>query len=305
MHGPSPVCEPHRMRVYLVDGTYELFRHFFPLPSHINAAGEEVSAARGTVGSILQLLESGATHVGVATDQVIESYRNDLWPGYKDGSGIDPALYSQFPILEAAVEAIGVTLWPMVEVEADDAMASAAAIAAADARVEQVLICTPDKDLAQCVVDDRVVQVDRRRDVTIGVAGVREKYGVDPASIPDWLALTGDSADGFPGLKGWGAKSAAAVLAHYKHLEDIPANGLRWDIDVRSAVKLATTLQQEMEHALLFKHLATLRLDAPVGAVDDWEWRGPSPDLDALCTRLEAPRLAERVNKLAAARGIS
>jgi 5'-3' exonuclease len=292
------------MRVHLVDGTYELFRHFFPLPSHVNAAGEEVAAARGTIGSILQLLEGGATHVGVATDQVIESYRNALWPGYKTGAGIDPDLLSQFPILEAAVEAIGVTLWPMVEVEADDAMASAAAVAAADPRVEQVLICTPDKDLAQCVVDDRVVQVDRRRDVTIGAAGVRAKYGVDPESIPDWLALTGDSADGFPGLKGWGAKSAATVLAHYKHVENIPANGLRWDIDVRGAVKLATTLQQDLELALLFKHLATLRLDAAVGHVDEWEWRGPSAELDALCARLETPRLADRVDKLAIARGL-
>ena len=292
------------MRVHLVDGTYELFRHFFPLPSHVNAAGEEVAAARGTVGSILQLLEGGATHVGVATDQVIESYRNALWPGYKTGAGVDPDLMAQFPILEAAVEAIGVALWPMVELEADDALASAAAVAAADHRVEQVLICTPDKDLAQCVVDDRVVQVDRRRDLTIGVAGVREKYGVDPESIPDWLALTGDSADGFPGLKGWGAKSAATVLAHYKHVEDIPANGLRWDVDVRGAVKLATTLQQDLELALLFKHLATLRLDAAVGHVDEWEWRGPSAELDELCARLEAPRLAERVNRLAAARGL-
>jgi 5'-3' exonuclease len=291
------------MRVHLVDGTYELFRHFFPLPSHVTEAGEEVAAARGTIGSILQLLEGGATHVGVATDQVIESYRNDLWPGYKDGSGIDPDLYSQFPILEAAVEAIGVTLWPMVEVEADDAMASAAAVAIEDARVEQVLICTPDKDLAQCVIDDLVVQVDRRRDVTIGADGVRAKYGVDPESIPDWLALTGDSADGFPGLKGWGAKSAANVLAHYKHIEAIPANGLRWEVDVRSAVKLATTLQDDMEHALLFKHLATLRLDAAVGTVDDWEWRGPSAAVDEMAARLEAPRLAERARKLAAARG--
>lgn len=293
------------MRVYLVDGTYELFRHFFPLPSHVTAAGEEVAAARGTVGSILQLLEGGATHVGVATDQVIESYRNALWPGYKTGAGVDPDLMAQFPILEAAVEAIGVALWPMVEFEADDALASAAAVAAADDRVEQVLICTPDKDLAQCVVDDRVVQVDRRRDVTIGATGVREKYGVDPESIPDWLALTGDSADGFPGLKGWGAKSAATVLAHYKHVEDIPANGLRWDIEVRGAVKLATTLQQELDLALLFKHLATLRLDAPVGRVDEWEWRGPSAELDELCVRLEAPRLAGRVKQLAAARGLA
>ncbi len=293
------------MRVYLVDGTYELFRHFFPLPSHVTEAGEEVAAARGTIGSILQLLEGGATHVGVATDQVIESYRNALWPGYKDGSGIDPDLYSQFPILEAAVEAIGVALWPMVEVEADDAMASAAAVAIEDARVEQVLICTPDKDLAQCVIDDLVVQVDRRREITIGADGVRAKYGVDPESIPDWLALTGDSADGFPGLKGWGAKSAAAVLAQYKHLEDIPANGLRWDVQVRSAVKLATTLQQDMEHALLFKHLATLRLDAPVGTVDDWEWRGPTAGLGDICARLESPRLADRVHKVAVDRGLA
>src|SRR3984885_3147736 len=207
------------MKVHLVDGTYELFRHFFGAPPHTNAAGEEVAAVRGVLGSVLQMLGDGATHVGVATDHVIESFRNELWPGYKTGEGVDPDLWSQAWPLEEALVALGVVVWPMVDLEADDALASAAAVAGDDAAVEQVVICTPDKDLGQCVSGTRIVQLDRRKDLVVDEAGVAAKFGVGPASIPDYLALVGDSADGFPGLAGWGAKSAATVLARWVHLE--------------------------------------------------------------------------------------
>jgi 5'-3' exonuclease len=289
------------MQVHLVDGTYELFRHFFPLPSHVNAAGEEVAATRGVVGSVIQLLEGGATHVGVATDHVIESFRNDLWPTYKDGTGVEAALKSQFPILEEALVALGVAVFAMVEFEADDALGAAAAVAAADDRVERVWICTPDKDMGQCV-GGKVVQLDRRNNVVLGPDGVREKFGVDPESIPDYLALVGDSADGFPGLAGWGAKSAAAVLARYKHLEHIPEDPAEWDVSVRGGQKLAFTLVKERELAYLFRVLATLRLEAPVGTVDDWEWKGPKEGWPAMCDRLDAENLIPRVEAVASAR---
>ena len=276
------------MRVHLVDGTYELFRHFYAVPSHRNEAGEEVGATRGVVGSMLGLLNDGATHVGVATDHVIESFRNDLWPGYKDGSGIDPDLLSQFPLLEEALAALGLTVWAMVEDEADDALASAAAVAAADERVDEVLICTPDKDLAQCV-GGRVVQFDRRQRVRYDADGVRTKFGVDPESIPDYLALVGDSADGFPGLAGWGAKSAATVLARYRHLEAIPAAAGQWEVSVRNSPRLAATLSAERDLAMLFRTLAVLRTDCAVGVVDDWRWAGPTADLVDICRRLERP----------------
>lgn len=282
------------MQVHGVDGTYELFRHYFALPEHLDPDGIDVGAARGVVGSVLGMLEGGATHVGVATDQVIESFRNDLWPGYKTGAGIDPVLLAQFPVLEEALEALGVAVWAMVEVEADDALASAAAVACADERVERVWICTPDKDLAQCVVDPKVVQLDRRHNRIDDEAGVRAKFGVAPESIPDYLALVGDTADGFPGLRGWGAKSAAAVLARYEHIEAIPEHAHDWDVDVRGALKLATALATERDLALLFRLLATLRTDAPVGAVDDWEWRGPTDQFEAWAARLGAPALFER-----------
>ncbi len=230
------------MKVHLVDGTYELFRHFFGAPPHQNAKGEEVAAVRGVLSSVLQLIDEGATHVGVATDHVIESFRNDMWPGYKTGDGVDPVLKSQFWPLEDALRALGVLVWPMVDVEADDALASGAAVAGDDARVDQVVICTPDKDLGQCVRGNRVVQLDRRQRLLIDEGGVVAKFGVSPASIPDYLALVGDSADGFPGLSGWGAKSAAAVLARWVHLEDIPADPDGWEVVVRGAQKLATTL---------------------------------------------------------------
>ena len=291
------------MKVHLVDGTYELFRHFFAVPARTNAAGEEVAATRGVLDSVLFLLANGVTHVGVATDHVIESFRNDLWPGYKTGEGIDPTLKAQFPLLEDALRALGVVVWAMVEQEADDALAAGAAAAAADPEVEQVVVCTPDKDLAQCVQGTRVVQLDRRRRQVMDEAGVVERFGVPPASIPDYLALVGDAADGFPGLPGWGARSAAAVLARYLHLEDIPASAADWEVPVRGAAKLAATLQASWEQALLFRRLATLVREAPVNReVDDLRWRGPEPALAEWAERLEAPELIARSGELAAAR---
>jgi 5'-3' exonuclease len=290
------------MRVHLVDGTYELFRHHYAVPPHRDPDGMEVAATRGVVGSVLTMLEEGATHVGVATDHVVESFRNDLWDGYKTSEGMEPELLAQFPVVEDALRALGVTVWAMVELEADDGLASAATVAAADDRVEQVIICTPDKDLGQSVVGDRVVQLDRRNQTLRNEAGVEEKFGVPPASIPDWLALVGDSADGFPGLPGWGAKSAATVLAHYGHLEKIPALAKDWDVEVRGAVKLATTLSGQRDDAELFKVLATLRDDADVGTVDDWRWTGPDASLGDWGERLGSPRLAERAHRLADAR---
>jgi 5'-3' exonuclease len=291
------------MQVHLVDGTYELFRYHFALPSHVTAAGQEVAATRGVAGSLLQLLEEGATHVGVATDHIIESFRNELWPGYKTGEGIDPELAGQFPLVEEVLAALGFAVFPMVEYEADDALGAAAALAAADDRVERVLICTPDKDLGQCV-GGKVVQLDRRKGLVSGPAEVREKFGVDPASIPDYLALVGDSADGFPGLPGWGAKSAAAVLARYGRLEDIPVDVAEWDLSLRGAAKLAATLQDRYDEALLFRLLATIRTEAPtVGSVDELRWRGPRPELDEVAHRIDAPRLVERAARLAAQLG--
>jgi len=288
--------------VHLVDGTYELFRYFMsPGAAFDRSTPPELRAVRGVVGSILGMLEGGATHLGVATDHVIESFRNALWPGYKTGEGVDPVLYAQFEPLEEALRALGVAVWPMVEFEADDALAAAAAIAAADARVEQVVICTPDKDLAQCVRGDRVVQLDRRRGEQRDEAGVVKKFGVPPASIPDWLALVGDSADGFPGLPGWGATSAATVLARYGHLERIPERAADWDVSVRGAARLALTLADQGERARLFRALATLRADAPIGTdVDALRWVGPRPELAAWSERLGSPSLQDRAAKLAA-----
>ena len=290
------------MIVHLVDGTYELFRYFMsPGAAFDRSTPPELRAVRGVVGSILGMLEGGATHLGVATDHVIESFRNALWPGYKTGEGMDPVLYAQFEPLEEALRALGVAVWPMVEFEADDALAAAAAIAAADARVEQVVICTPDKDLAQCVRGDRVVQLDRRRGEQRDEAGVVKKFGVPPASIPDWLALVGDSADGFPGLPGWGATSAATVLARYGHLERIPERAADWDVSVRGAARLALTLADQGERARLFRALATLRADAPIGTdVDALRWVGPRPELAAWSERLGSPSLQDRAAKLAA-----
>ncbi len=288
------------MRVHLVDGTYELFRHFYALPSAVDAGGREIAAARGVAGSVLSLLADGATHVAVATDHVIESFRNDLWPDYKDGTGIDPDLFSQFPLVEDALSALGVVVWPMVAYEADDGLAAGAALAAADPRVERVFVCTPDKDLAQCVSGDRVVQLDRRRRLVIDEAGVREKFGVSPASIPDYLALVGDAADGYPGLPGWGAKSAALVLARYGHLEAIPPDPGVWAVKVRSAERLAATLSEQREQAFLFRRLATLDRAAPVSpSVDALRWHGPASGFSGLAERLGVPGLARRAEALA------
>ncbi len=291
------------MDVHLVDGTYELFRYHFALPSHLAADGREVAATRGVVGSMLGLLEGGATHVGVATDHVIESFRNDLWPTYKTGAGVDPALLAQFPLVEDVLMAAGIRTWPMVALEADDALAAAARHAAADDRVGRVLICTPDKDLGQCV-GGKVVQLDRRRNLVLDAAGIEAKFGVGPASIPDYLALVGDSADGFPGLAGWGAKSAATVLARYHHLEDIPRTSAEWDVagPLRNAGRLAATLHQEFELALLFRRIATVEADEPVlGSVDELEWHGPTAAFDQVCRAIDAPGLAERARRLARA----
>jgi 5'-3' exonuclease len=290
--------------LHLVDGTYELFRYFLsPAAAFDRSAPPELRAVRGVVGSILGMLEEGATHLGVATDHVIESFRNGLWPGYKTGEGVDPLLTAQFGPLEDALAALGVVVWAMVEFEADDALAAAAAMGAADPRVEQVVVCTPDKDLAQCVRGDRVVQLDRRRREVRNEAGVVKKFGVPPASIPDWLALVGDAADGFPGLPGWGAASAAVVLARYGHLERIPERAAEWDVPVRGAARLAATLVEQRERARLFRTLATLRVDAPIGVdVDGLRWTGPRADFAAWAARLGTPALSERAARLAAGR---
>ncbi|MEX2254772.1 MAG: 5'-3' exonuclease H3TH domain-containing protein [Acidimicrobiia bacterium] len=290
------------MQVHLIDGTYELFRYYYALPEHYDPDGVDVGAVRGVVRSMLDLLGEGATHIGVATDHVVESFRNDLWPGYKTGEGIDPVLFAQFPILEEALRALGLAVWAEVEQEADDALAAGAAVAAADARVDRAIICTPDKDLAQCVTDPRVVQLDRRKGNYFDEAGVREKFGVPPASIPDWLALVGDTADGFPGLVGWGAKSAAAVLARYGTIEAIPDRELDWDVDVRGAKRLAATLAGNRGDADLFKVLATLRTDAEVGTVDAWEWKGPTPEFATWAERLGQATLLTKARAIAKGR---
>ncbi|MEZ5402518.1 MAG: 5'-3' exonuclease H3TH domain-containing protein [Bryobacteraceae bacterium] len=283
------------MQVHLVDGTYELFRHFFAVPSVIDPTGVEIGAVRGVAASILGMLEGGATHVGVATDHVVESFRNQIYAGYKTGEGVPPLLMAQFPILEDALRAVGVVVWPLVEFEADDGLASAAARAAADDRVERVFVCSPDKDLAQCVSGERVVQLDRRRNALRGRDGVIEKFGVEPASIPDYLGLVGDSADGYPGLPGWGAKAASTVLARYGILESIPQDPREWNVNVRGAERLARTLIAQWDDALLYRDLATLRTDVPVfGEVDELRWRGPAPEFAAWCERLQAPDLLRR-----------
>ena len=253
------------MRIHLVDGTYELFRHYYN-PGATRPDTTESAATRGVVGTVVGMLADGARHLGVATDHVVESFRNRMWPGYKTSAGMPPDLLAQFPLLEEALTALGVTVWPMTELEADDALASAAAVGAADPRVEQVAIWTPDKDLGQCVVDARVVQVDRRSGKVIDRDGVIAKFGVPPESIPDYLALVGDSADGFPGIPGWGAKSTATVLAHYGHLEDIPAAAGQWEVGVRNAGSLAAALVEQRDHAFLFRDLATLRVEPRAAA---------------------------------------
>jgi 5'-3' exonuclease len=292
------------MEVYLIDGTYELFRYFFAVPAAADVNGREVGGVRGVLGTVLSMIERGATHLGVATDHVVESFRNDLYPGYKTSEGVAPELLSQFPTLEEMLQAMGVVVWPMVEFEADDALASAAAKAATDDNVRQVLICTPDKDLSQCVVGNRVVQLDRRRDVMRDEAGVVEKFGVNPQSIPDYLAVVGDSADGFPGITGWGAKAAALVLSRYSHLEDIPKDWQDWHPSIRRARVLAESLFSAWDDALLFRTLATLRLDAPVfDQVEELRWKGPRADFEEFCRRMKSPELLRRVTSASARLG--
>ena len=276
------------MNVYLIDGTYELFRYYFALPKARGANGIEVAAVRGVVGSVLGLINSGVTHLAVATDHVIESFRNQLWRGYKTSAGIEPDLLAQFHPLEDSLRALGVVVWPMVEWEADDALASGALLAAADPRVERVVICTPDKDLAQSVSGTRIVQLDRRRNQTRDEAGVVAKFGVSPASIPDYLALVGDAADGYPGLRGWGPKSAAAVLAKFGSIEQIPADVREWRVNAANAAALSATLERERAHAMLFKRLATLRSDLPLFEnVDELQWHGPTPGFAALAAEMD------------------
>ena len=285
------------MKVHLIDGTYELFRYFYAVPSATDAGGQEIGAVRGVLGTVLAMIEAGATHIGVATDHVVESFRNNLYPGYKTSEGVPPELLSQFPILEEALQAMGIVVWPMTYFEADDALASAAAKAALDPRVKQVIICTPDKDLAQSVVGTRVVQLDRRREIVRDEARVEAKFGVKPQSIPDYLALVGDSADGYPGISGWGTKAAAMVLSHYGRLENIPKDCGQWDPSIRRPRPLAESLFSAWDDALLFRQLATLRLDAPVfDSVDDLAWKGTRPQFEGWCTRLNADSLRRRAS---------
>jgi len=277
------------VNVHLIDGTYELFRHYYAMPPAKDADGREVAAVRGVVNSVLGMITAGATHVGVATDHVIESFRNRLWRGYKTGAGIDPPLLAQFPLLEEALTALGVTVWPMVEFEADDALAAAAEAAARDPRVERVFVCTPDKDLAQSVRGTRVVQMDRRARTIRDEAGVVARFGVGPASIPDYLALVGDTSDGYPGLPGWGAKSAAAVLGRYRHLEQIPEDWRTWGVNAASPGRLARVLAESHDDVSLFRTLATLRTDIDLfDDVDELRWVGPTPAFAPLAARLDA-----------------
>ena len=276
------------MDVHLIDGTYELFRHYYALPSARDEDGHEVAAVRGVLASVLAMIRDGATHIAVATDHVIESFRNGLWPDYKNGAGIEPDLLAQFPLLEEALSSMGIVVWPMVEVEADDALAAAAVAATGDSRVGRVIICTPDKDLAQCVRGTRIVQLNRRTGVTLDETGVVQKFGVSPESIPDYLALVGDAADGYPGLQGWGAKSSAAVLAKFVHLESIPKDCRDWRVNVANPSALAGTLCRDWDHAVLFRTLATLRTDIELfDDVDQLRWKGPTPAFTSLAARLD------------------
>jgi 5'-3' exonuclease len=277
------------MDVYLIDGTYELFRHYHALPSALDEDGREVAAVRGVVASVLGMINRGATHVAVATDHVIESFRNELWADYKTSAGVEPDLLAQFPLLEDALSALGVAVWPMIEFEADDALAAGAMKAALAPGVDRVLICTPDKDLAQCVRGTRVVQLNRRTNAVRDERQVVEKFGVPPASIPDYLALVGDAADGYPGLAGWGAKSAAAVLARFAHLERIPDDWRTWSVNAFSPARLAMTLARDRDHAYLFRDLATLRTEIDLfDDVEDLRWRGPTPAFADLARRFDA-----------------
>jgi 5'-3' exonuclease len=283
------------LEVFLIDGTYELFRHYYAVPSARDERGREVGAVRAVLSSLLGMIKGGASHIAVATDHVIESFRNSLWPGYKTSEGVEPDLLAQFSLLEEVLSTAGIVVWPMIEFEADDALAAAAVAAARDPRVERVVICTPDKDLAQCVSGTRIVQLNRRTRTTLDEAGIIQKFGVSPVSIPDYLALVGDSADGYPGLPGGGATSSAAVLAKFLHLESIPKDCSEWHVNVANAGALALTLRGHLEDALLFRTLATLRTDIPLfDNVDRLHWNGPNADFDAVAARLDAAKTQPR-----------
>jgi 5'-3' exonuclease len=283
------------MEVHLIDGTYELFRHFYALPSAKDSEGREVAAVRGVLGSLLGMMQAGRTYIGVATDHVIESFRNRMWPGYKTGQGVDPELLAQFLLLEETLYALGVVVWAMEEYEADDALASAAFLARGDSRVTRVVISTPDKDLAQCVQGTRVVQLDRRRRLERDEQGVMQKFGVKPSSIPDYLALVGDAADGYPGLPGWGAKSASAVLSRFGRLEAIPADARDWQVNVSNSKCLSEVLNSQRDLAFLFRDIATLRTDLPLfPSVDDLLWTGPMPAFHPMADRLDKAKFLKK-----------
>ena len=289
------------MNIHLIDGTYELFRYFFGAPSHITEEGQEVGAVRAVANSMLTMVEEGATHIGIATDHVITSFRNELYDGYKDGSGLDPVILGQFSLLEEVLEAIGFTIFPMIKYEADDGLGAAAHKAIKNPHVEEVIICTPDKDLGQCLTaDEKIIQYDRRKKERITYQSVIEKFGVPPESIPDYLGLVGDTADGFPGLKGWGAKSSSALLAHYKHIEQIPNDHNDWIPQVRSSQKLSQTLNDDYDLALLFKLIATIDYEAQTFEnIDELEWKGPQKDFNKILEKVDAERLIGKVTRLA------
>lgn len=288
------------MRIHLIDGTYELFRHFFGAPSHINSKGQEVGAVRAVASSMLSMVNQGATHIGIATDHVITSFRNELYDGYKDGSDLDPVILGQFNLLEEVLDSLGFMIFPMVDFEADDGLGAAARKAALNPDVEQVIICTPDKDLGQCLTqDEKIIQYDRRKELRITYETVIEKFGVTPESIPDYLGLVGDTADGFPGIKGWGAKSSATLLSHYHHIENIPNDHMEWVMQVRSSQKLSETLNTDYELALLFKLIATIDYDAPTfETVNELKWNGPKDNYENILKSIDGDRILQRLDKI-------
>ncbi|MGB1787098.1 MAG: 5'-3' exonuclease [Acidimicrobiales bacterium] len=288
------------MRIHLIDGTYELFRHFFGAPSHINSKGQEVGAVRAVASSMLSMVNQGATHIGIATDHVITSFRNELYDGYKDGSDLDPVILGQFNLLEEVLDSLGFMIFPMVDFEADDGLGAAARKAALNPDVEQVIICTPDKDLGQCLTqDEKIIQYDRRKELRITYETVIEKFGVAPESIPDYLGLVGDTADGFPGIKGWGAKSSATLLSHYHHIENIPNDHMEWAMQVRSSQKLSETLNTDYELALLFKLIATIDYEAPTfETVSELKWNGPKDNYENILKSIDGDRILQRLDKI-------
>lgn len=288
------------MRIHLIDGTYELFRHFFGAPSHINSKGQEVGAVRAVASSMLSMVNQGATHIGIATDHVITSFRNELYDGYKDGSDLDPVILGQFNLLEEVLDSLGFMIFPMVDFEADDGLGAAARKAALNPDVEQVIICTPDKDLGQCLTqDEKIIQYDRRKELRITYETVIEKFGVAPESIPDYLGLVGDTADGFPGIKGWGAKSSATLLSHYHHIENIPNDHMEWAMQVRSSQKLSESLNTDYELALLFKLIATIDYEAPTfETVSELKWNGPKDNYENIIKSIDGDRILQRLDKM-------